>query len=569
MRTSTGSGAFHKREQDKHLDLSRITEAAADWFDDFYGYFRDELHEDLTADAEWLVKHSNPQLAGLGGRLSAILASAGPKRVLAAMPAKMADLADEVRTLVEQGRDETQRIVTKTLNRLIHQDRSFPAALKEEIERHKAIADPEDVDDPVAELDALEDEDRPPAAGRYVSREEVKKRYTQAVNTLARARARRRKVSEKSRSGQLLSWLGEQRIPEDDDLKALGDIVAAQTRLRRFARFDGLTFRRIAAKYRKFRAERADKKRWYVATPDRNSDITWQELDLLVLAVFRVAGDILDAYRRMPGSDLPDRGVLGAIKSLYKCQILVDEATDFSVLQLASMFELSHPLTRSFFICGDINQRLTVWGIKSYDEIGWASPEIERRSITVSYRQSGQFVQFAKAVATLGGSEPDDIELPDRLDFKGVAPVMQEHLSSAPDRAAWLFEHIREIETLVGKIPTIAVLVNGEVEVEPLAEALNECLKEINLAAVPCKEGKFVGNDRDVRVFNIRHIKGLEFEAAFFVGLDKTMKTHPDLFVQYLYVGATRAATYLGVSFDGAFPTELSSLESFFSESWS
>ena len=103
---------------------------------------------------------------------------------------------------------------------------------------------------------------------------------------------------------------------------------------------------------------------------------------------------------------------------------------------------------------------------------------------------------------------PDDIELPDRLGIEGIAPVMQEHLSSDPDQAAWLSERIREIETFVGKIPTIAVLVNDEVEVGPLAEALNECLKEINLAAVPFKEGKFVGNDRDVRVFNVRHNQG-------------------------------------------------------------
>ena len=569
LRTSTGSGPFHKREQDNHLDLSRITEAAAGWFDDFDGYFRDELYKDLAADAEWLAKHSNPRLAALGGRLSSVLASSGPGRLLAALPAVMVDLADEVRALIEQGRGETQKIITKTLNRLTNQDQGFPAALKAEIERQLAIADLEDVDDPDTELDAWEDEVRPPTVGLSVSREEVKRRYTQAVSTLARARTHRRKVSEKGRSGQLFSWLGERRVPEDDDLKTIGDIVAAQTRLRRFAGFDALAFRRIAVKYRKFRAQRVDEKRWYVATPDRSSDITWQELDLLVLAAFRAAGDILDAYRHVPTADLPNSGVLGAIKSLYKGQVLVDEATDFSVLQLASMFELSHPLTRSFFICGDINQRLTGWGIKSYEVIGWVSPDIERRTITVSYRQSEQLVRFAKAVATLGGSEPDDIVLPDRLDIEGVAPVGKEHLSSDPDRAAWLSQRIREIEKVVGKVPTIAVLVNDEAEVEPLAEALNERLEEINLTAAACKDGKFVGNDRDVRVFNIRHIKGLEFEAVFFVGLDETLNSHPDLFAQYLYVGATRAATYLGVSFDGACPPELSNLESFFIESWS
>jgi len=30
-----------------------------------------------------------------------------------------------------------------------------------------------------------------------------------------------------------------------------------------------------------------------------------------------------------------------------------------------------------------------------------------------------------------------------------------------------------------------------------------------------------MGNENDVRVFDIQHIKGLEFEAVFFVGVDR------------------------------------------------
>ena len=45
-----------------------------------------------------------------------------------------------------------------------------------------------------------------------------------------------------------------------------------------------------------------------------------------------------------------------------------------------------------------------------------------------------------------------------------------------------------------------------------------------------------------IRVFDIKHIKGLEFEAAFFVSLDRLALLYPDLIGNYLYVGATRAA---------------------------
>jgi len=54
--------------------------------------------------------------------------------------------------------------------------------------------------------------------------------------------------------------------------------------------------------------------------------------------------------------------------------------------------------------------------------------------------------------------------------------------------------------------------------------------------------------------FNIRHIKGLEFEAVFFVDMDQTISKYPALFSKYLYVGATRAATYLGMTFRGDAP---------------
>lgn len=87
---------------------------------------------------------------------------------------------------------------------------------------------------------------------------------------------------------------------------------------------------------------------------------------------------------------------------------------------------------------------------------------------------------------------------------------------------------------MVQKATMIAVLVNKEEQVEPLARELNDRLEEISLSSVACKDGKVVRNDRDVRVFNIRHIKGLEFEAVFFVGLDTTIDDHPDLFWKYL-----------------------------------
>lgn len=39
-----------------------------------------------------------------------------------------------------------------------------------------------------------------------------------------------------------------------------------------------------------------------------------------------------------------------------------------------------------------------------------------------------------------------------------------------------------------------------------------------------------------MRVFDIQHIKGMEFEAVFFVSIDQLATLHPALFDKYLYV---------------------------------
>jgi superfamily I DNA and RNA helicase len=118
-------------------------------------------------------------------------------------------------------------------------------------------------------------------------------------------------------------------------------------------------------------------------------------------------------------------------------------------------------------------------------------------------------------------------------------------------------------------MPSIAVLVNDEEQVVPLAAALDVALTERSIRAVACTHGQTVGQDNDVRVFDIQHIKGLEFEAVFFIGVDDLATRLPDLFDKYLYVGTTRAATFLGVTTKGAdLPRSISPLAPLFQRDW-
>src|SRR5690606_33957413 len=133
---------------------------------------------------------------------------------------------------------------------------------------------------------------------------------------------------------------------------------------------------------------------------------------------------------------------------------------------------------------------------------------------------------------------------PDFAENLGYDPIHGAGLADDRARAAWLADRIREIERVsAGQLPTIAVLVPDRSGLQSLASALNEELAELSLQAKAYTEGEAIGNTNDVRVFPVEHIKGLEFEAVFFLDVDRLAEIEPELFDRYIYVGSTRAAT--------------------------
>lgn len=154
------------------------------------------------------------------------------------------------------------------------------------------------------------------------------------------------------------------------------------------------------------------------------------------------------------------------------------------------------------------------------------------------------------------------------LDHDGFDPALLENTADHGLLTNWLANRILEIESLVGHTPSIAVFVNTEDKVSPIAKALAPKLAENSTKVMACHDGQVVGNDSSVRIFDIQHIKGLEFEAAFFIGVDQLADVHPELFGKYLYVGATRAATYLGITCVGKLPEAIEELREHFTTGW-
>ncbi|PZR30919.1 ATP-binding domain-containing protein [Caulobacter segnis] len=555
LRTSSGRGAIQRD------DLANLTAATlADqtgWYADFQGFQAKEFWAELERHAALLAGAEDPETAQLGRRVQLILASV--QEGLSAEPfVAIAALREDFARLVTLLRDQLEKTLRRAFSDHMRADPSLPSALL------SFLATLDEAADGAEDPDADEDEDEEPPAPKG-GLAEAFEAYTRAVRAQARASAQKRSVGRRTRNGRILEWLGERSLDEAQR-QTIGQSVLVLAALRGFANPLRRYVERMPARYRRFRRERVAETRWYAAMPFAPTDLSPLEVDLLILAMLSAGRTLLGDIRIAALADEPRFSVLATIRDLLKIQIVVDEATDFSPLQLGCMAQLSDPAVGAFVACGDFNQRITPWGSRTPADLTWVIPDLDLRPIVRSYRHSRQMAALAAKLAT---DHSHAATLPEDMPNEGFAPVLGRDLSG-DSLVAWLAARIGEIDqTLDGGLPSVAVLVNDEADVVPLADALNLALQDANIRCEACPRGLVRGRDSDVRVFDVQHIKGLEFEAVFFVGVDDLARAHPELFDKYLYVGATRAATYLGLTSSGPdLPPALSALEDDFGDDW-
>jgi len=559
LRTASGGGTFVLKD-----GLTSLSETALErpiqWFDDFDAWQRKAYVQELHDAATQLHDAKTPEVLSLGARLQDILSPAADG-ALAAMFGSLAVEIAKVQALVSSMKEGSDAKIKAALNLQLNRNRAFLDELAHVIDSlQQAPNDADDQDDP----DADEEED---ATGPRTGRAAALNAYMQAVRAQARAAASKRTVSKASRNGKIIEWLGDRGLTEADRAE-VGASLLVQASARRFVNPVKRYLDGIPKRYRAFRRERQSANTWYRHEGFEARDIHPLELDIVLLSILRAAGDLISRPNVQRDIDSPAWSSLQPILGHYRNQILVDEATDFSPIQLSCMAALAHPRLHSFFACGDFNQRLTTWGARSADDLKWVFADFDIKEITVSYRQSKQLNDLARAMIRAVGGTEQDASLPANMDSVGVAPALLEHATNAETIVGWLADRVREIERFVGQLPSTAIFVNTEDDVARVADALNAALAEHNIQVIACREGQAVGQESNVRVFDIQHIKGLEFEAVFFVGIDQLATLHPALFDKYLYVGTTRAATYLGVTCQGTLPSAIESLRTHFCQDW-
>lgn len=560
LRTASGGGTFVLKES-----LSSLSEAALDrpiqWFDDFDAWQRSAYVQELHEAAALLHDAKSPDVKSLGARLQDILARAGDGTLATTFGSLAAELP-KVQALVTSLKEATDGKIKAALNLQLNRNRAFLDELARAIDSlQQAQATEADEQD---DFDADEEED---TTTSRTGRAAALNAYMQAVRAQARSAVSKRMLNKVSRNGKIIEWLADRGLAEAD-CADVGASLLVQTNARRFVNPVKRYLDGIPKHYRAFRRERQQTGNWYRSEGFEARDIHPLELDIVLLAILRAAGELISQPSVLRDIDSPAWSSLQPILGNYRNQVLVDEATDFSPTQLACMAALAHPKLRSFFACGDFNQRLTTWGARSADDLKWVFADFDIKEITVSYRQSKQLNDLARAmIRAVSGSE-QNVSLPANMDSSGVAPALLEHARETAVVVSWLADRIREIERFVGQLPSSAIFVNTENDVAPVAEALNAALAEHNIQVIACREGQAVGQESNVRVFDIQHIKGLEFEAVFFIGIDQLAELHPALFDKYLYVGTTRAATYLGVTCEGTLPSAIESLRAHFCQDW-
>ena len=558
LRTANG-GRFTLKANEQFLSDSAINEPIS-WFSAFEHYHQARLRGQLQAGVNILKEALSDEDFQLAKWL--------PTLEIALNDSALVDIyrrldTDEalIKQIYSASKTVADDLIKKERNLVFNKDKTvferlaaFLTTLEQDIEP--------DLDE-VFDSEEQDEQANPTVADIKVA----VKAYETVIRVLSRAAYLKQKLPKSSKTSKIAEFLQGQ-LPSPEVLKSIGRYNSLLNGLRRFLNSHKRFVQDVTASYQEFRKDLVPFEQFYQAKPAQATQLSAMELDALILLMLKNTRILLNQTFIKRTKNESKFDYLINISELFRNQIMVDEATDFSVLEIACMANLTAQEFQSFFACGDFNQRITSTGIKHKHELSWALPVINFETVKAVYRQSKKLNAFAKELLKVQGGDISALgEVPEESIHEGVKPVLYEFAED--DLAAeWITERIKEVERAVRQLPTIAVLVNSESEVKPMAEKLNSLLEDLNLSAVACEDGRALGEGTEVRVFDIKHIKGLEFEAVFFVGLDKLAAEQPNLFDRYLYVGATRAATYLGLICETTLPAKLETLRGEFKADW-
>lgn len=277
-------------------------------------------------------------------------------------------------------------------------------------------------------------------------------------------------------------------------------------------------------------------------------------------------------YRLSKGfNDNLSHEYVNAYKANCKPVIGIDEATDFTLIDLLAINSFGHPSITSVTLSGDVMQRMTNNGLKSWEDYISLNPTTEQKDLEVSYRQSPTLLSLAQQIYEKSTAKKASYKSYIEKDEAEPKPLMIVSLDEE-EKLNWIAERIIEIHKAYGEtIPSIAIFLPDESLLENFATKLGtiDNLADVGIFVKACRNGEVLGDKDTVRIFSIDKIKGLEFEAVFFHNIDtiQNQNLSDDLLLKYLYVGLSRATFYLGLTLNKNLKSDLEFLQKNFDKS--
>jgi hypothetical protein len=317
--------------------------------------------------------------------------------------------------------------------------------------------------------------------------------------------------------------------------------------------------------YQRFRLDPDNRSAHFAVATDEdiesNPGLSLPEQDFLLL-------HLLDSIREISPLLPKDRnGVpkpLGSLLDRLRANVCIDEVADFTPLEVACMEKFALPRVGGVTLSGDLMQRVTQDGLRSWDDLHLFSQPFNRCELTVGYRQSERLFRIAKDLCTSMGVRSDVFHSAYQT-FESDPPPLMVSAKGPQEIAQWLTERVFEIFEVCGDtLPTIAILMPTKGDINPLFNALQPRLSESGIELEESSDGKKIGDSSRVRIFPVEAIKGLEFEAVFYVSIDRMAELHAELIDKFLYVGLSRARSFLGITVEDRLPESIRKVEKHF-----
>ena len=247
-----------------------------------------------------------------------------------------------------------------------------------------------------------------------------------------------------------------------------------------------------------------------------------------------------------------------------KAIIAIDEAADFSPMEIACMERFALPRIGGVSICGDLMQRVTKDGLQAWDELKELSGTYKSYELCTSYRQTATLFNVANILQAKMSKTASNYRSAHEIRNGEPQPLCKK-CTETSGAADWIADLIEEIlNSNSGHLPGTAILVPDGKDVEIFKQHISRRLNPLGVKVEGSQSGNSLGDESKVRIFPVESIKGLEFEVVFYVGIDRMATIHGDLIDKYLYVGLSRARRFLALVYENEFPKELQCVESMF-----